>query len=276
MNDHLAGRIAVAVALALGAGTAWPQGLDADAVRVFGGTYRADCGDAASARATVRAQALVFENRGMRITGGKVQAAASWYGPEAPPDYRVALVSELPGGRQMLFVMYEDGAGHYLTLDGDPALLAAIGKPLAAKKFRRCGTTPTVAAPPPQAARPQLPRKYALTELSASGILDDPQARAAYHRALGPLVKERWLAELNGPSPLNKQVRVAGADYLLASACKNHDCAANNLVLLYSAERGTAYGKVLRRGRASFIGAPPPALARELDRLWREAWRRPR
>lgn len=269
MNDKRMGRIVLAVALAAGAGTAWSQGLDADTLRIFGGTYRADCGNAASARASVQADALVFENGGKRITGGKVQAAASWYGPEAPPEYRVALLSELPSGRQMLFVMNEDSAGHYLTLDGDPAVLAVIGKPLAVQKFRRCDAAPNAAAAPSQA-----PRKVALTELSASGLLDDPQARAAYHRALGPLVKERWLAELNGPSPLNKQVTVAGTEYLLASACKNHDCAANNLVLLYSAARGTAYGKVLRRGRARYIGAPPAAVARELDRLWRQEWRR--
>jgi hypothetical protein len=78
MKGNRAGWTAVAVALACGAGTAWSQGLDADTVRVFGGTYRADCGNAASARATVQADALVFENGAKRITGGKVQAAASW------------------------------------------------------------------------------------------------------------------------------------------------------------------------------------------------------
>jgi len=38
-----------------------------------------------------------------------------------------------------------------------------------------------------------------------------------------------------------------GTEYLLASACKDHDCADNNTVLLYSAAQGVVYGKVYRQ-----------------------------
>lgn len=49
-----------------------------------------------------------------------------------------------------------------------------------------------------------------------------------------------------------------GTEYLLASACKDHDCADNNTVLLYSAAQGVVYGKVYRQRRSTLIGAPPP------------------
>lgn len=114
---------------------------------------------------------------------------------------------------------------------------------------------------------------YSLSELSASGLLYNAQAKATYYKALGPLSKEPWLARLDGPSPQNKPVRVAGADYVLLSACKNHDCAENNTVLLYSSAPELVYGKVYQRGKSTLIGAPPPAVASELEALWKKEWR---
>jgi hypothetical protein len=67
-----------------------------------------------------------------------------------------------------------------------------------------------------------------------------------------------------------------GTEYLLASACKDHDCADNNAVLLYSAVQGVVYRKVYRQRRATLIGAPPPAVASESDRLWQAEWRQNR
>jgi hypothetical protein len=81
------------------------------------------------------------------------------------------------------------------------------------------------------------------------------------------------MATLDGPSPSNKKVKIGGTDYILASACKNHDCADNNTVLLYSAAQGVVYGKVMQRRRSTLIGAPPTAVASELDRLWAAEWR---
>ena len=113
---------------------------------------------------------------------------------------------------------------------------------------------------------------YSLTELSAAGLLYDPKAKAAYSKALGPLAREPWLARLDGPSPQNKAVRVANADYVLLAACKDHDCADNNTVLLWAAP-DVVYGKVYQRGRSTLIGSPPPAVAGELDKLWKKEWR---
>lgn len=114
---------------------------------------------------------------------------------------------------------------------------------------------------------------YALTELSAAGLLYDPKAKAAYTKALGPLAKEPWLARLDGPSPQNRAVKVAGTDFVLLAACKNHDCADNNTVLLWSAP-DVVYGKVYQRGKSTLIGSPPPAVASELEKLWKTEWRR--
>jgi|GEM_PF-4605947 len=114
---------------------------------------------------------------------------------------------------------------------------------------------------------------YALDELSAAGLLYDPKAKATYYKALGPLSKEPWLAKLDGPSPQNKRVKVAGTDYFLVSACKNRDCENHSTVLLYSQAQDLVYGKVYQRGKSTLIGAPPPAVAAELEKLWKGEWR---
>lgn len=114
---------------------------------------------------------------------------------------------------------------------------------------------------------------YALHELGAAGLLLDPAAKAAYAAILGPLRDEPWLAELDGPSPTNQLIDIAGRSFLLASACKNHDCYDNSVVLLYDALDGVMYGEVRRSGQVTLLGGPPPALVPELHRLWREEFR---
>ena len=109
---------------------------------------------------------------------------------------------------------------------------------------------------------------YALTELTAAGLLYNPQAKAAYYKALGPLVKEPWLAKLDGPSREFRPIKVAGTDYMLGSTCKNHDCHDHTVVLLWSGVQDVVYGKVVQKGKSTLIGSPPPAVAAELDKLW--------
>ena len=113
---------------------------------------------------------------------------------------------------------------------------------------------------------------YALTELGAAGLLYDPKAKAGYIKALGPLAKEPWLAKLDGPSPQNRPVRVANSDFVLVAVCKNRDCSDHNTVLLWSAP-DVVYGKVYQRGKSTLIGSPPPAVASELEKLWKSEWR---
>jgi hypothetical protein len=114
---------------------------------------------------------------------------------------------------------------------------------------------------------------YALDQLTAAGLLYNEKAKATYYKALGPLSKEPWLATLDGPSPQNRRVKVAGADYFLLAACKNRDCEQNSTVLLYSQAQDVVYGKVYQRGKSTLIGAQPPAVATELERLWKSEFR---
>lgn len=244
-------------------------GLDVDTLETFGGTYMADCDDLASPKATVFADALVFLNGSKRVAGSNVEPRASYFGNSSPEGYLLALYSEVPGTGEMYWIVYEDKSGMYLTIDGDTKVVEAIGGLPAGQKFRRCDGGPGRAATPPPAA----PRTYALTELSAQGLLLDPKAKAAYYKSLGPLVEEDWLAELDGPSSENTKVMIAGTEYVRAYACKNHDCYDNNTVLLYSAYQNAVYGKVYQRGKSTLIGAPSPVVAKELKRLWRELFR---
>jgi hypothetical protein len=114
---------------------------------------------------------------------------------------------------------------------------------------------------------------YALTELTAAGLLYNPQAKATYRKALGPLVKEPWLANLDGPSNEFRPVKVAGADYMLGKTCKNHDCYDHTVVLLWSGVQDVVYGKVVQKGKSTLIGSPPPAVAAELEKLWKSEFR---
>jgi len=81
-------------------------------MKAFGGTYMANCNDNASAKATVFADALVFMHGEKRIAGRNVQAAASYFGQRPPPDYRTALLSEAPGGQELMFFVYQDRSGY--------------------------------------------------------------------------------------------------------------------------------------------------------------------
>jgi hypothetical protein len=121
----------------------------------------------------------------------------------------------------------------------------------------------------PDANSAKIFKGYALSQLTAAGLLYNAQAKATYHKALGPLVKEPWLARLDGPSREFRPVKVAGADFMLVGTCKNHDCYDNTILLLWSGMQNVVYGKVVQRGKSTLIGSPPPAVAGELQKLWK-------
>lgn len=256
-----------AAAALLGVGAPANAALDAATFKTFGGTYVADCGNNAGPKVTLFEDALVLVDGSKRIAGADVRSAPSYFGHDNPPEYRTAFLSEVEGGWQLIAVVLQDDAGYYITLDGDAKVVAQIGKPLMATKFRLCGasaTKPSSAAAPPASAS---------AAVDASGMMTNPKFKAAYYKALGPHVKELWLAKLDGPSPQTRTVTVAGREYVMVSSCKNHDCADQNTVLLYSPAFQLVYGKIYQRGRSTLIGAPPNKVARELDRLWLAQWR---
>ena len=283
-------RLITTATLVLGAiGTsAFAQGkLDADTMKAFGGTYQVDCGNNASPKATIFPDALVFLHGDKRVAGSKPQAQASFYGNSPPPEYRIMLVGEVGGG-ELYFAIHQDKSGYYLKVDGDQKVVAAIGKQLTQQKFRRCDGTakPMQTAAAASAAAPatgaasagvgnsaKIFNGYALTELSASGLLYNAKAKEIYYKALGPLVKESWLAKLDGPSSEGQAMKVATDDYVMLYTCKNHDCYDNNVVLLWSGIQNVVYGKVNQKGKSTLIGNPPPAVAGELEKLWKKHFR---
>jgi hypothetical protein len=277
-----------ALALAVIGAPAWAQGkLDANTMKAFGGTYQVDCSNNASPKATVFDNALVFLHGDKRVAGSKVQRQSSFFGNNPPPNFMMALSSQAPGG-ELYFVVFQDKTGPYLMVDGEPKVSSVIGKPLTQQKFRRCdgSAKPMQAAAAAPAAAPaagaasagvgnsaKIFNGYALTELSAAGLLYNAKAKEIYYKALGPLVKEPWLAKLDGPSSEGQAMKVATDDYVMLYTCKNHDCYDNNVVLLWSGIQNVVYGKVNQKGKSTLIGNPPPAVAVELEKLWKKHFR---
>jgi hypothetical protein len=260
-----------AAAFVLVAAPTWAQNkLDAQALKLYGGTYSSDCSSPAAPRLRVVADALMVEQGKKRLTGRDVQPAYSYFGQSPPPDYQVVLLSEVRAGLQLLFIVYRDKLGPYITLDGDSKVQLALGRDLLGRKYRSCNP----ASKETTSALPAATQSD--TMVGPPELLLDAKFKSAYYKALGPRVRESWLAQLDGPAPPIKKINIGGTEYLLASACKNHDCGDNNTVLLYSAAQGVVYGKIFQQRRATLIGAPPPAVAAELDRLWLAEWRQNR
>jgi hypothetical protein len=64
----------------------WAQNtLDAQALKLYGGTYSADCSNPSATRLRVVADALMVEQGNKRLTGNNVQAAYSYFGQSSPP-----------------------------------------------------------------------------------------------------------------------------------------------------------------------------------------------
>ena len=103
--------------------------------------------------------------------------------------------------------------------------------------------------------------------------LQEPAFKSAYMKALGPKSKTAWLAKRDGPAPQDKFIDVAGERYVMNSFCKNHDCNDNSAVLLYSPARKAVYGTIYEKGKTTYIGDPPGAVATELAKLWKKEWR---
>jgi hypothetical protein len=93
----------------------WAQNkLDAQALKLYGGTYSSDCSSPAAPRLRVVADALMVEQGKKRLTGRDVQPAYSYFGQSPPPDYQVVL---LRGARRPAIVIHrlsrQIGPVHY-------------------------------------------------------------------------------------------------------------------------------------------------------------------
>lgn len=103
--------------------------------------------------------------------------------------------------------------------------------------------------------------------------LKEPAFKQAYTKALGPKSKTAWLARRDGPAPEEKFVKVGGERYVKNAFCANHACADNSAVLLYQPEKKVVYGTIYEKGKTTYIGDPPAAVATELAKMWKTEWR---
>jgi hypothetical protein len=250
-------RAAIAAALLLTmAAPAWAA-LDAENMKLWGVTWMADCNNLKGPKVTIFENDIVFLNGTNRVAAPNLQAQASYFGNSAPEGYLTALVGEEANGSQLIAIVYQDAQGQYLQIDGDAKIMARVGKAAAALKYRRCDGKK---APSMSDAAPAAP--------TTGAYLSNPKFRAAYFKALGPKAKVAWLATLDGPTPENKKVKIAGVEYESLASCKAHDCFDHSLVVLYSAARKVVFGTIHEGGKKTLIGGPSPAVTKELERLW--------
>ncbi|MGE0100608.1 MAG: Ivy family c-type lysozyme inhibitor [Hydrogenophaga sp.] len=259
----------------------WGQaGLDAEILRLYGGRYALDCGSPSSPRVRVEATAVMVEQGNQRMTAQGLQAAHSYFGQSPPPGFFVALMGQVQGRHEVVFLVQGDSLGQYLQIDGDRTVVANLGA-LGKGRFRSCDATQNqrAVAHLKDEQKAQASSRAPVASGTAkypSELIRDARFKAAYRRALGPLAKQPWLARMDGPGVALAQEKVAGLTYQMAAFCKAHDCGENNAVMLYDAPQGRIYGLVHMAGRNQFIGAPPQPVAAELNRLWRREWRQGR
>jgi hypothetical protein len=218
------------------------------------------------------------------LTGRNVKAAPSYFGAAPPPEFETAMTSVVAGGETLVFVFYRNASGLFAAVEGGPKVIAALPAAFKGTRARHCDPNRNAAPGAATAAAggaasagagnsAKIFKGYALTELSAAGLLYNAKAKEIYYKALGPLVKEPWLAELDGPSSEGQAMKVADDDYVMLYTCENHDCYENNVVLLWSGVQNVVYGKVYQKGKSTLIGGPPPAVAADLEKLWKKQFR---
>ena len=272
--------------LAAASTSAWAQGkVDMRPMHPYLGVLAPDCSNYMLPQLKNLGDSLVVQDGGKAVlTGRNVKLAPKYFGATPPPEFETAFTSEVAGGEALVFVYYRNASGLFAAVEGGPKVMAALPAAFKGKRARHCdpnrnaapGATAAAAGTAASAGTgnsAKIFKGYALTELSAAGLLYNAKAKETYYKALGPLVKESWLAKLDGPSSEGQAMKVANDDYVMLYTCKNHDCYDNNVVLLWSGIQNVVYGKVNQKGKSTLIGNPPPAVAAELEKLWKKQFR---
>ena len=261
-TQRLAG---VTLALLCAGAPAWSQGkIDTRPLpQRYGGVLAPDCSNYLLPQLLYPGDSLVVRDAGKAVlTGRNVKAVPTYFGATPPPEFETALTSEVAPGEAMVFVLYRNAQGLFATVEGGPKVMAALPAALKGKRVRHCDPNRNAVpgAPPPAMTFPP-------------EMLKDAGFKSAYLQALGPLAKESWLTRLDGPAQEVEKKRIAGNEYQVVSVCKNHDCYDNSMVVFYAAATSTVYGTVFQRGRTTLVGAPPPPVAAELERVWKATYR---
>lgn len=251
--------------LSLLASCAANAALDTATERRYGGVYSTACGDHDALTVKFYGDVMSVARGGRSVTANRVRAqAAPAPGTDASADFKGRITGEVRGADGLAFALHHNADGLFAVIEGGPKSLAPLGAGVQGQRLRHCdpnrNALPGAAAATPVAQAP-------------TDLLRDAQFREAYRKALGPLARERWLARLDGPAPQLRKVTVGGVEYTLGAACKPHDCADHNMVVLHSPSTGSVYGLVYQRGRKTLLGEPPAPLARAIDGLWAGEWR---
>lgn len=260
------GALCLLAGLSMSAPLASAQGrFDAKLMQRYGGVLAPDCSNYLLPQLKYLGDSLVVQDQGKAVlTGRHPKAMPTYFGATPPPEFETAIASEVAPGEALVFVFYRNAKGVFAAVEGGSRVKAALPKVFAnGQRARHCDPNRNRA---PGAAPP--------VEVGPPDMLKDARFKRAYVQALGALAREPWLMRLDGPGQPVGPVRVAGAGYLLVSVCKPHDCFDHSMVVLYAAASQTVHGLVQQRGRLTLIGAPPPEVARELERLWRSTYRR--
>jgi hypothetical protein len=258
---------------------AWSQptaGLQPDAMHLYGGRWSTACADAAAPTLQVRQDMLIAESGKRRVVGRAPQTAYSFFGNSPPPaGFDVALMSDAGKAGAMTFLVYRDARGQSITLDADKPIAGQLGPEMIKLRYWHCDGAARAAPPAAEAPAAKVPPP---PTGSPAALAQGPAMQKAWRTALatfesGARENDRWLVRREGPAPEPQWVTVEGTRYLLHAFCKPHDCYDNNAIALYDQGSGRIYGLVQRDGRNRLVGAPPAALAPQLEKLWREQWR---
>jgi hypothetical protein len=253
------------------------QGLRPDTMAMFGGRYAADCARADSPRVVVEARQMHVEQGNQRMTVGNLDASASYFGNRPPSDFRIALFGQVQGQHELTALVSADTRGQYLKLDGDRTVMTNLGA-LGRTRFRHCNEAANRQAAADQQAAKQAEEAARAPVApgmarSASELARDTRFKPLYQRALGPLARTPWLAEMHGPAPDLSKQRIGGVEYVVAAFCKPHDCFDHNAVVLYDQAQGRVYGLVQQTGKQRGIGSPPGPMLLDLHAIWRREFR---
>jgi hypothetical protein len=252
----------MALGLLCAASAASAQGKTDNALMMrYGGVLAPDCSNYMLPQLKYLGDSLVVQEGGKAVlTGRNIKAVPGYFGSTPPPEFENALASEVAPGQGMVFVFYRNASGLFATVEGAPQVVARLPAAFKGKRARHCDPN-----------RNAVPGKPATAPAMPTDLLKDASFKRAYTQALGPLGREPWLARLDGPGQPVTQVQVAGKSYRMVSVCKTHDCYENSMLFLYAP--GAVYGTVYQSGRSTLVGSPPPAVAAELQRLWKLTYR---
>jgi hypothetical protein len=85
--------------------------------------------------------------------------------------------------------------------------------------------------------------------------MTDKNFLSSYQHAINDREVESWIKQLSGPSSKSKVIMLDGKEGYYISVCKPHDCAFQNISLIYFPNENKVYGLIIST-LVYFIGEP--------------------